>query len=86
MLDAEHALDEVRASGSNNASGTSAWLIFKSAVESLQIYRRNLAALIERQNESGTAFKKINADRMKMKAEMSEQMAKDISLLKGYLY
>lgn len=86
MLNAEHALDEVLAAGSKNANDASAWLIFHSSVGLLKIYRQNLESLIDAQDEHGTEFKKVRVDRLKLRAETSGQIAKDIALLKGYLY
>jgi hypothetical protein len=86
MLDAEHALDEIRAAGSNNANDASAWLIFQSSVGLLKIYRQNLESLIDAQGEHGAEFKKVRVDRLKLRAETSDQIAKGIALLRGYLY
>jgi len=86
MLNAEHALDEVLAAGSKNANDASAWLIFRSSVGLLKIYRQNLESLIDAQDEHGAEFKKVRVDRLKLRAETSDQTAKDIALLKGYLY
>lgn len=86
MLDAEHALDEIRAAGSKNANDASAWLIFQSSLALLRIYRENLESLINSQNERGAEFKKVRADMLKLRTETAGQVAKDISLLKGYLY
>jgi hypothetical protein len=85
MLDAERALDDVRAAGFKNAMDTSAGLIFRGSVESLRLYRKNLESLIDLQNEQGAIAEKVYADRLNLRAEISGNIAKDISLLRGYL-